>query len=198
MTCLILKLRVLERPFKALRYVSWSFIHHLELTKQTMMANPPPPDFKKKAHRTTLIIVPRSVVNTSLLILRLISNLTIWQLHQWKAELETHGKFKKVLIYNNSDTDNNDPRRIVYNEVVLTTYNVIRMNFPNLDNETMERLCNKAADEERSLAEVVQDWVTEKKKHAGCLHNIHWYRVSILFLSRGQANSLFRSFLMKP
>ncbi|PMD54536.1 uncharacterized protein K444DRAFT_617884 [Hyaloscypha bicolor E] len=125
----------------------------------TMMANPPPPDLKKKFQRTTLIIVPRSV------------------LHQWKAELETHGKFKKVLIYNNSDTDNNMPRRIVYNEVVLTTYNVIRMNFPNLDNETMERLCNRAAEEERSLTEVIQDWVTEKKKDAGCLHNIHWYRI---------------------
>jgi hypothetical protein len=198
MMCLILKLRVLERPFKALRYVGWSFIHHLELTKQTMMANPPPPNLKKKSQRTTLIIVPRSVVSTSLLILRLSSKLTFWQLHQWKVELETHGKFKKVLIYNNSDTDNNTPRRIVYNEVVLTTYNVIRMNFPNLDNETMERLYNRAAEEERSLTEVIQDWVTEKKKDAGCLHNIHWYRVSILLPSRGQANSLFRSFLMKP
>jgi hypothetical protein len=198
MMCLILKLRVLERPLQALRYVGWSFIHHLELTKQTMMANPPPPDLKKKFHRTTLIIVPRSVVSTSLLILRLSSKLTFWQLHQWKAELETNGKFKKVLIYNNSDTDNNMPRRIVYNEVVLTTYNVIRMNFPSLDNETMERLCNRAAEEERSLTEVIQDWVTEKKKDAGCLHNIHWYRVSILLPSRGQANSLFRSFLMKP
>jgi hypothetical protein len=162
------------------------------------MANPPPPELKKISHRTTLIIVPRSVVSTSLLILRLSSRLTFWQLHQWKAELEMHGKFKKVLIYNNSDTDNNTPRRIVYNEVVLTTYNVIRKNFPNLDNETMQRLRNQAAEDERSLAEVIQDWVTEKKKDAGCLHKIHWYRVSILFLSRGQANSLFRSFLMKP
>jgi hypothetical protein len=198
MTYLILKLRVLERPFKALRYVGWSFIHHLELTKQTIKANPPLPDLKKKYHRTTLIIVPRSVVSTRLLILRLSSKLTFWQLHQWKAELRTHGKFKKVLIYNNSDTDNNTPRRIVYNEVVLTTYNVIRRSFPNLDNETMERLRNQAGEEERSLAEVIEDWVTEKKKHAGCLHKIHWYRVSIVFLSRGQANSLFRSFLMKP
>lgn len=44
----------------------------------------------------------------------------------------------------------------------------------------MEQLNKKAADEEKSLAEVIQDWVTENKELAGCLHNIHWYRVSVL------------------
>jgi hypothetical protein len=57
---------------------------------------------------------------------------------------------------------------------------VIRKSFPNLDNEIMEQLNKKAADEEKSLAEVIQDWVTENKELAGCLHNIHWYRVSVL------------------
>jgi hypothetical protein len=92
-----------------------------------------------------------------------------------------HGKFKDVLIYNNSDTDNNTPRRIYHNDVVLTTYAMIRKSFPVPDDETMQRLNKKAAEEEKSLAEVVQDWVVKNKKDAGCLHQIHWYRVSMLF-----------------
>lgn len=108
-----------------------------------------------------------------------------------------HGKFKEVLIFNNTDRENNTARRINHNEVVLTTYAVIRKSLPVLDNETMQQLRKKAADEEKSFAEVLQGWVTQKKKLAGCLHNIHWYRVRVSFLLHGRANIQFRSFLMK-
>jgi SNF2 family DNA or RNA helicase len=110
------------------------------------------------------------------------------QLHQWKTELETHSQIKSVLIYNNADKDNNNPRRINMNQVVLTTYAQIRKSFPFPDAETLQELREKAAEEKKSLAEVIQDWVTENKKQAGCLHKIHWYRVSLLLLSLGQAN----------
>jgi SNF2 family DNA or RNA helicase len=116
--------------------------------------------------------------------------LMLCQLHQWKAELETHGKFKQVLIYNNTDRDNNQPRRINMNQVVLTTYAQIRKSFPFPDSETMRELGEKAAEEEKSLAEVIQDWVTENKKLAGCLHRIHWYRVSVLLSPVGHANNI--------
>jgi len=74
------------------------------------------------------------------------------------------------------------------NEVVLTTYAQIRKSFPFPDTETMQEWNEKAAEEKKSLAEVIQDWVTENKKLAGCLHKIHWYRVSLSLSSLGQAN----------
>jgi hypothetical protein len=52
----------------------------------------------------------------------------------------------------------------------------------------MQELSEKAAEEKKSLAEVIQDWVTKNKKLAGCLHKIHWYRVSLSLSSHGQAN----------
>ena len=110
------------------------------------------------------------------------------QLHQWKTELETHSKIKSVLIYNNTDTDNNNPRRINMNQVVLTTYTQVRKSFPFPDTETMQELNEKAAEEKKSLAEVIQDWVAKKKNDAGFLHHIHWYRVSLFLSSLGQAN----------
>jgi hypothetical protein len=99
-----------------------------------------------------------------------------------------HGKFKEVLIFNNTDKDNNTARRINYNEVVLVTYAVIRKSFPVLDNETMQQLHKKAADEKKSFAEILQGWVTQKEKLAGCLHNIHWYRVCVSLLLQARAN----------
>lgn len=74
------------------------------------------------------------------------------------------------------------------NQVVLTTYAQIRKSFPFPDTETMQELGEKAAEEKKSLAEVIQDWVTNNKKLAGFLHHIHWYRVSLFLSSIGQAN----------
>ena len=74
------------------------------------------------------------------------------------------------------------------NQIVLTTYAQIRKSFPFPDTETMRELSEKAADDKKSLAEVIQDWVTENEKLAGCLHKIHWYRVSLFLSSLGQAN----------
>jgi SNF2 family DNA or RNA helicase len=110
------------------------------------------------------------------------------QLHQWKTEFETHSRIKSVLIYNNTDEDNNNPRRINMNQVVLTTYTQIRKSFPVLGPETLRELSEKAAEGRKGLAEVVQDWVTENKKKAGCLHAIHWYRVGVFLSSLEQTN----------
>ena len=104
------------------------------------------------------------------------------ELHQWKTELETHSRIKSVLIYNNADEDNNNPRRINTNQVVLTTYAQIRKSFPFPDTETEQELNRKAVEKKKSLVAVIQDWVTENKKLAGCLHKIHWYRVSLFAL----------------
>jgi hypothetical protein len=74
------------------------------------------------------------------------------------------------------------------NQVVLTTYAQIRKSFPFPDTETMRELREKAREEKNSLAEVIQDWVAENNNLAGCLHKIHWYRVSLFLSSLGQAN----------
>jgi uncharacterized membrane protein (UPF0182 family) len=74
------------------------------------------------------------------------------------------------------------------NQVVLTTYAQIRKSFPFPDTETMRELSEKAAEEKKSLAEVIQDWVAENKNLAGFFHKIYWYRVSLFLSSLGQAN----------
>jgi hypothetical protein len=74
------------------------------------------------------------------------------------------------------------------NQVVLTTYAQVRKSFPFPDTETMQELREKAAEEKKSLAEVIQDWVATKKNLAGFLHHILWYRVSLFLSSLGQAN----------
>jgi hypothetical protein len=81
------------------------------------------------------------------------------------------------------DKDNNSARRVMVNDVVLTTYNTIQKTCPELDRDTLQNLREKAATEDRSLAEVIQDWVAENKKASGILQKIHWYRVSSLSLS---------------
>jgi hypothetical protein len=83
-----------------------------------------------------------------------------------------------VWIYNNADKDNNNPRKLMYEEVVLATYDAIRQNFPSLDRDTMQALYQKAVEAKGAFTDVLQDWVEKNKKNAGCFNNMRWYRVS--------------------
>ncbi|KAE9380352.1 hypothetical protein N431DRAFT_361945 [Stipitochalara longipes BDJ] len=128
-------------------------------TITTMIANPPTPELIGKNQKTTLIIAHRSL------------------LQQWKTELRTHAKVGKILTFNPADEDNNSFRWISDNDVVLATYNAVQMSFPELDQQIMTELKQKARAEERSMAEVLEEWVARKKKTSGYLHKIHWYRI---------------------
>lgn len=93
-----------------------------------------------------------------------------------------HSKFKRVLIYNPTDTDNNSVSRMTDQDVVLTTPEGVQRSFPKGKGKSITSdLDSQAAEDELSSPEVLEAWVEDNKDEAGLLHQVHWYRVRLFF-----------------
>lgn len=67
-------------------------------------------------------------------------------------------------------------------DIVLTSYQQVRMSCPWPDNKVLRglrKLASSKGNQAPICATAVEDWIEkQREKQGGVLHNINWYRVS--------------------
>jgi len=82
---------------------------------------------------------------------------------------------QRSMVYESNRIDNSVPR-LSQNEVVVTTYSELVKSLPQPDPQTVQSWRDSKLD----VVAATEKWTKEHIKEAGLLHQIDWYRVSIL------------------